>query len=93
MAEQLRGPFEKFVDSPYYSVYFFKKWVERYKKCVACQGRYFKKETVTAPLQSSDSEATNISNGPRIVNEIGIWEDQESNGLRLVQAYSVTESS
>jgi hypothetical protein len=24
--------------------------------CIACQGRYFKKETVTAPPQSSDSE-------------------------------------
>jgi len=37
MTEQLRGPFEKFVDSPYYSV--FEKWVERCKKCVASQGR------------------------------------------------------
>jgi hypothetical protein len=34
----------------------FEKWVERYKKYIACQGRYFKKETVTAPPQSSDSE-------------------------------------
>jgi hypothetical protein len=34
----------------------FKKWVERCKKCIACQGRYFEKETVTAPPQSSDSE-------------------------------------
>jgi hypothetical protein len=34
----------------------FEKWVERGKKCIACQGRYFEKETVTAPLQSSDSE-------------------------------------
>jgi hypothetical protein len=34
----------------------FKKWVERCKKCIACQGRYFGKETVTAPPQSSDSE-------------------------------------
>jgi histone-lysine N-methyltransferase SETMAR len=25
------------------------KWVERCKKCIACQGRYFEKETVTAP--------------------------------------------
>jgi hypothetical protein len=25
MAEQLRGPFEKFVDSPYYSVYVFRE--------------------------------------------------------------------
>jgi histone-lysine N-methyltransferase SETMAR len=34
----------------------FEKWVERCKKCVACQGRFFEKETVTAPPQSSDSE-------------------------------------
>jgi hypothetical protein len=32
------------------------KWVERCKKRIACQGRYFEKETVTAPPQSSDSE-------------------------------------
>jgi hypothetical protein len=34
----------------------FEKWVERCKKCVACQGRYFEEETVSAPTQSSDSE-------------------------------------
>jgi hypothetical protein len=34
----------------------FEKWVERCKKCIVCQGRYFEKETVTAPPQSSDSE-------------------------------------
>jgi hypothetical protein len=34
----------------------FEKWVERCKKCIACQGRYFEKETVIAPPQSSDSE-------------------------------------
>jgi hypothetical protein len=33
----------------------FEKWVERCKKCIVCQGRYFEKETVTAPPQSSDS--------------------------------------
>jgi hypothetical protein len=32
------------------------KWLERCKKCFAYQGRYFEKETVTAPPQSSDSE-------------------------------------
>jgi len=32
----------------------FEKWVERCKKCIACQGRYFEKETVTAPPQSSN---------------------------------------
>jgi hypothetical protein len=36
--------------------YVFEKWVERCKKCIACQRRYFEKETVTAPPQSSDSE-------------------------------------
>jgi hypothetical protein len=56
MAEQLRGLFEKFVDSPYYSVYVFENWVERCKKCIACQERYFEKETVTAPLLISGSE-------------------------------------
>jgi hypothetical protein len=34
----------------------FEKSVERCKKCIACQGRYFKKETDTAPPQSSDSD-------------------------------------
>jgi hypothetical protein len=34
----------------------FEKWVERCKKCIACQGRDFEKETVTAPPQNSDSE-------------------------------------
>jgi hypothetical protein len=34
----------------------FEKWVERCKKCIACQGRYFEKEAVTAPPQNSDSE-------------------------------------
>jgi hypothetical protein len=34
----------------------FKKWVEHCKKCIACQGKYFEKETITAPPQSSDSE-------------------------------------
>jgi hypothetical protein len=32
----------------------FEKWVECCKKCITCQGRYFKKEAVTAPPQSSD---------------------------------------
>jgi hypothetical protein len=34
----------------------FEKVVERCKKYIACQGRNFEKETVTAPAQSSDSE-------------------------------------
>jgi hypothetical protein len=52
MAEQLRVPFEKFVDS----FYVFEKWVEPCKKCIAFQGRYVEKETVTAPPQSLNSE-------------------------------------
>jgi hypothetical protein len=56
MAKQLQGPFEKLVDSPYYSVYVFEKWAERFKKCIACQVKYFEKETVIALPQSSDSE-------------------------------------
>jgi hypothetical protein len=39
-----------------YLVYVFEKWVERCKKCIVCQGRYFGKETVTALPRSSDSE-------------------------------------
>jgi hypothetical protein len=27
----------------------FEKWIERHKKGIACQGRYFEKQTVTAP--------------------------------------------
>jgi hypothetical protein len=34
----------------------FEKWMERCKKCIAFQGRYFEKETVTVPPQSSVSE-------------------------------------
>jgi hypothetical protein len=34
----------------------FEKCVERCKKRIAWQGRYFEKETVTAPPLSSDSE-------------------------------------
>jgi hypothetical protein len=34
----------------------FEKWVELCKKCIACQGGDFEKETVTAPPQSFDSE-------------------------------------
>jgi hypothetical protein len=32
-------------------LYILEKWVERCKKCIACQGRYFEKETVTAPTK------------------------------------------
>jgi hypothetical protein len=46
----------KFMDSPYYSVYIFEKWVERFKKYIACQGRYFEKQTVIAPPRSSVPE-------------------------------------
>jgi hypothetical protein len=34
----------------------FEKWVERCRKCITCWGRYFEKETITVPLQNSDSE-------------------------------------
>jgi hypothetical protein len=34
----------------------FEKWVERCKKCIACQEKYFERETVAARPQSSDSE-------------------------------------
>jgi hypothetical protein len=34
----------------------FEKWVEHCKKCIACQGRYFKKEIITAPPQCSNLE-------------------------------------
>jgi hypothetical protein len=34
----------------------FEKLVERCKKIIVCQGKYFEKETVTAPAHSSDSE-------------------------------------
>jgi hypothetical protein len=34
----------------------FEKWVECCKKSIACQGRYFEKDAVTAPPQSSNSE-------------------------------------
>jgi len=33
----------------------FEKWMECCKKCIACQGRYFEKDTITTPPQSSDS--------------------------------------
>jgi hypothetical protein len=51
----IRGPFGKFVDSPYYSIYVFEKQVEHCKKYITCQGWYFAKETITIPPQSSDS--------------------------------------
>jgi hypothetical protein len=33
----------------------FEQWVERCKKCIAFQGKYFEKQTVTAPQQICDS--------------------------------------
>jgi hypothetical protein len=56
MAEQLHGPFEKFVDSKPPIPLSSEKWVEHCNKCITCQGRYFKKGIDTAPPQSSDSE-------------------------------------
>jgi hypothetical protein len=43
MSKQLRGPFEKFVDSPYYSVYVCEKWVERCKSASLAKGGTSKK--------------------------------------------------
>jgi hypothetical protein len=43
MVEQLRGPFEKFIDSPYYSVYVFEKCVERCKNASLDKGGTSKK--------------------------------------------------
>jgi hypothetical protein len=34
----------------------FEEWVERCKKYIACKGKHFEKETVTAPPYSSDLE-------------------------------------
>jgi hypothetical protein len=67
MVELLQGPFEKFVDSPYYSVYVFEKWVERCKKCIACRERYFEKSPSPhlRKVPTRSSESTNFSNGPR----------------------------
>jgi hypothetical protein len=53
MKRELRG--KKF-QSDKRSAARFEKWVERCKKCTACQGSYFEKGTVTAPPQISDSE-------------------------------------
>jgi hypothetical protein len=33
----------------------FETWVERCKKCIACQVKYFENETVTASSQSPES--------------------------------------
>jgi hypothetical protein len=53
MKRELRGKNFKVVNG---LQHVFEKWVERCKKCIACQGRYFEIETVTAPPRSSDSE-------------------------------------
>jgi hypothetical protein len=34
----------------------YEEWVESCKKCISCQRRYFEKETVTVPPQSSYSD-------------------------------------
>jgi hypothetical protein len=46
----LRGLFQKFVDWQQCAaimhreaVYVFQKWMEHWKKCIACQGRYLEK--------------------------------------------------
>jgi len=47
---------EKKFQSDQRSASHFQEVCGAFKQCIACQGRYFKKETVTAPPQSSDSE-------------------------------------
>jgi hypothetical protein len=47
----------------------FEKWVERCKKYIACQGRYFGKKRPSPHLHKvpiRNVEATNLPNGPRI---------------------------
>jgi hypothetical protein len=53
MKRELRGKEFEVVDG---LQHVFEKWVECCKKCIACIGKYFEKETVTAPPQRSDSE-------------------------------------
>jgi hypothetical protein len=53
---------------PYSPEHVFEKWVERCKKCIAWQGRYFEKETVTAPPLSptrSSKWVQNFADGAR----------------------------
>jgi hypothetical protein len=52
------------------NVFVFEKWVERYKKCIACQGGYFEKETVTTPPQSSDSELSPRTSQIALVDKV-----------------------
>jgi hypothetical protein len=55
----LEGPrreFPEYDNGNFYLPRVVEKWVERCKKCIACQGRYFEKETVNAPPQSSELE-------------------------------------
>jgi hypothetical protein len=61
----IRGPFEKFVDSPYYSVYVFQKWVERCKKCIPCKGCTSKKRPSPHLHKVRSGESTNFSSGLR----------------------------
>jgi hypothetical protein len=39
----------------------FEKWVERCKKCIACQGRYFVKETVTSHFYKVPTRSNKVS--------------------------------
>jgi hypothetical protein len=65
MAEQLLGPFEKFVDLPYYFVYIFEKWVEHFKKRIACQGRYLK-----------NRQSLHLHKVPAWINKLSPWNFQ-----------------
>jgi hypothetical protein len=65
--------------------------VERCKKCIACQGRYFEKETITASPQSS----TNFSNGPRSSSAIlkkkkGSFKTTVTHTLTTVRGMKIT---
>jgi hypothetical protein len=53
MKRELQGKKFEVINGPQHV---FMKWVECCKKCITCQGRYFKKETVTALPKSSNSE-------------------------------------
>jgi hypothetical protein len=54
MKRELRGKTFRVINGLQQHV--FEKWVERCKKCIVCQGRYFEKEIVTAPPQITVSE-------------------------------------
>jgi hypothetical protein len=54
MKREVQG--KKFWRDQWPAIQNFQKWVEHCKKCITCQGRYFEKENITAPPQSSNSK-------------------------------------